>query len=86
MFYCVFICNKTQTTSLYKDIGKTINYLLFSYLLTQKPYLYNTRKSTDNTLKNHYIISNKTFVNKRKTLTKGRFVTKRKSVSYKTVK
>ena len=86
MFYCVFIYNKTQTTSLYKDIGKTINYLLFSYLLTQKPYLYNTRKSTDNTLKNHYIISNKTFVNKRKALTKGRFVTKRKSVSYKTVK
>ena len=70
MFYCFFICNKTQTTSLYKDIGKTVNNLFFSHPLTQKPFLFNTRNSTDNTLKNHYIISNKTSINKDKSTCK----------------
>ena len=44
------------------------------------------RKSADKDMKNHYIISNKTSKNNDKSTYKSRFVTIRKSISYKVVK
>ena len=49
-------------------------------------FILRLRKSADKDLKKHYISSKKTSINNGKTHTKSKFVTIRKSISYKGVK